>query len=625
MDKLTVKASIKRDSDGFENIDEFWESAEPVVPTPVKNVNDVLTKIGGVSEYDTSDEISDEEEISDNSTRFSYDTNQTIDMSMNTTVMEEDYDTDENVEGDGIQSVNTSKSSNDTNNSRNKSNVSSRRNSTKSVDSNVGGDDYDDANDDDDAGIDLDDNANANTSGATPISVMKSGGNSVTGSRRVSFGSPILHDQANTPYSTISSGNNSLASSGRRSSAGMSMDRSAASTPAISSSSRRSSVSSTRSGSDLESSMMTNLTTISTPGSMEFPRGRVLADETFVQHGDGDGDDDDNGAGSEDDSEEEATMDDSGFTTDDSLLRSAAKRTYREDSDEDEDHSVDSEEERHGPCRRSRRATKGQKFQFWKNERAVYERGSMIGFLQAEPTPKKPKRATVKCKGNGKRGGVTSKQLQFKEEPPLVPVKLPAGVNYLDRDKVEEMTVWDEAEKAVVDSGVICLNERVKPMMLRPAKNRPNSKKHLVGTAAQSFNVKETDFMSAWISGFVELPPHGIKDPEGVGDCSQVFFVSDCQDGALEFAMGDPQNANDWDDEKAQRLLLKSRDTFYVPPGNIYRLENHSSTKPCVIYWTIIKALSTYEPPLEEEEEEDISTTAATNKGVIAATAAKVH
>jgi hypothetical protein len=35
--------------------------------------------------------------------------------------------------------------------------------------------------------------------------------------------------------------------------------------------------------------------------------------------------------------------------------------------------------------------------------------------------------------------------------------------------------------------------------------------------------------------GFVVLPAGAIKDAEGVGDCSQVFFVSECQDGAGGF------------------------------------------------------------------------------------------
>ncbi len=61
----------------------------------------------------------------------------------------------------------------------------------------------------------------------------------------------------------------------------------------------------------------------------------------------------------------------------------------------------------------------------------------------------------------------------------------------------------------------------------------------------------------------------------------------------VEFGLADPAD-EDWNDRLAQRILLRQRDSFYVPPGNVYRLENHSSTKTSVIYWTIIKALSTY-------------------------------
>lgn len=34
--------------------------------------------------------------------------------------------------------------------------------------------------------------------------------------------------------------------------------------------------------------------------------------------------------------------------------------------------------------------------------------------------------------------------------------------------------------------------------------------------------------------GFVSLPPQAIKDAEGVGKYAQVFFISECQDNALE-------------------------------------------------------------------------------------------
>ena len=48
--------------------------------------------------------------------------------------------------------------------------------------------------------------------------------------------------------------------------------------------------------------------------------------------------------------------------------------------------------------------------------------------------------------------------------------------------------------------------------------------------------------MSGWISGFVELPPGAIKDAEGVGECAQVFFITDCQDDALEIGVADPSD-----------------------------------------------------------------------------------
>ena len=126
------------------------------------------------------------------------------------------------------------------------------------------------------------------------------------------------------------------------------------------------------------------------------------------------------------------------------------------------------------------------------------------------------------------------------------------------------------------------------------AKRPPGKDK--VGSAAQSFNVPEIPRqMSGWISGFVELPPQAIKDAEGVGECAQVFFISECQDGALELGIADPKEP-EWQDETAQRQLLNKGDSFFVPPGNIYRLENHSLSTACTIFWTIVK-------PIENSEE----------------------
>ena len=97
--------------------------------------------------------------------------------------------------------------------------------------------------------------------------------------------------------------------------------------------------------------------------------------------------------------------------------------------------------------------------------------------------------------------------------------------------------------------------------------------------------------MSGWISGYVVLPPGAIKDAEGVGECSQVFFIADCQDGGVELGIADPKEEV-WRDDIAQRVVMSSGDSFFVPPGNIYRLENHSTTSEAIIYWTIVKPLS---------------------------------
>ena len=68
----------------------------------------------------------------------------------------------------------------------------------------------------------------------------------------------------------------------------------------------------------------------------------------------------------------------------------------------------------------------------------------------------------------------------------------------------------------------------------------------------------------------MELPPGAIKDAEGVGSCSQVFFLASGQDDAVELGIADPA-VNEWVDSTAQRQLLKKGDSFCVPPGNFYR------------------------------------------------------
>lgn len=164
-------------------------------------------------------------------------------------------------------------------------------------------------------------------------------------SRRISFASPIM-DNSNTPNSNQSFGNNDNTGNDNTS-------LNANST--VLSTGRKSS-----SRSSLNNSILTQVSTISTPGSAEFTRGHIATDETYL---------DENNSDIVTSDEEEDIMNDSGFTTNDSLVASAMKRKVQRLNDSEED-----TDEEYGSARRSRRQTKGKRFQFWKNERVVYDK-----------------------------------------------------------------------------------------------------------------------------------------------------------------------------------------------------------------------------------------------------------
>ena len=125
-------------------------------------------------------------------------------------------------------------------------------------------------------------------------------------------------------------------------------------------------------------------------------------------------------------------------------------------------------------------------------------------------------------------------------------------------------------------------------------RKRKPSEGNVTGKAAQAFNISSNhDDYVGYIMGNLLLPPKGIKDSESVGPCAQTFTVCCCQPKALEVAYGDPDQPDDeLDAETAQRFLLGSGDMFRVPPGNTYRLENHSDTTECLLTWTIIRPRS---------------------------------
>lgn len=91
--------------------------------------------------------------------------------------------------------------------------------------------------------------------------------------------------------------------------------------------------------------------------------------------------------------------------------------------------------------------------------------------------------------------------------------------------------------------------------------------------------------------GNLTLPPKGIKDAESVGACAQTFTVVGGQPGAIEVAYADPEEEENGvlKADTAIRFLLSPGDMFRIPPGNCYRLQNHSKTTECFMTWTIIR------------------------------------
>jgi len=120
----------------------------------------------------------------------------------------------------------------------------------------------------------------------------------------------------------------------------------------------------------------------------------------------------------------------------------------------------------------------------------------------------------------------------------------------------------------------------------------------VVARAAQAFNIEpQNENMPGYICGCMEVPPLGIKEEEGVGPCSQVFNVGECQPKSVELAVADPEvNGGNFNPQNAVRFLLSKGDMFHIPAGNVYRVQNHSKTTDCILNWTIIRP-----PPRDDD------------------------
>ena len=124
-------------------------------------------------------------------------------------------------------------------------------------------------------------------------------------------------------------------------------------------------------------------------------------------------------------------------------------------------------------------------------------------------------------------------------------------------------------------------------------KARTRAEGKVVARAAQAFNIpqnEENENYVGYIMGHLAIPPKGIKDSESSVRCAHTFTVCHCQPNGLEVAYADPnEEEGSFDPDTAQRMLLNPGDMFRIPPGNCYRIQNHSTTMDCLLTWTIIK------------------------------------
>mmetsp|Transcript_10995 Transcript_10995/g.16624 ORF Transcript_10995/g.16624 Transcript_10995/m.16624 type:complete len:226 (+) Transcript_10995:4950-5627(+) len=212
------------------------------------------------------------------------------------------------------------------------------------------------------------------------------------------------------------------------------------------------------------------------------------------------------------------------------------------------------------------------------------------GILTAEPTPYKKRKRTTRLsdKEHDKDEDRKNKAKTDYTTKPFNSSKLRKKYNFGDG---QVMNVWNEAIRQVEERKICAFTEDLKGHEL-PATKREKGESKVFGLAAQAFNVATdpSTCLPGYITGNLVLPPRGIKDAEGVGICAQAFTVGDCQPNSVEIAIADPEvNGGKFEPNSAQRRLLTKGEMFHVPPGNIYRIENHSRKVACTLYWTIIK------------------------------------
>jgi centromere protein C len=140
---------------------------------------------------------------------------------------------------------------------------------------------------------------------------------------------------------------------------------------------------------------------------------------------------------------------------------------------------------------------------------------------------------------------------------------------------------------------VVARGSMLKLKELPPLKSRESSDGKVGAKAAHAFNIayEHNPVYPGYIMGKLHLPRKGVKVAENVGSCAQTFTILKGQRNSIEVAFADPRNMHSekMNPVTAHRFLLEPGDVFRVPPGNTYRLQNHSKLLDCDMTWTIIR------------------------------------
>ncbi|KAF4135808.1 hypothetical protein GN958_ATG15032 [Phytophthora infestans] len=233
---------------------------------------------------------------------------------------------------------------------------------------------------------------------------------------------------------------------------------------------------------------------------------------------------------------------------------------------------------------------------WFKSEHMVYER-TFVGVGTVMPTVvgverlghDSPTSKRTKAKPPSKRTN-SSRALTLKELPKDIQKRIVDS---------EWATLFDSQAGCMNDLNVICRSSEIRLRKL-PTEERGGAVVHAY--AGQSFNLFSPSPFARWISGRVVLPPGAWKEPEGVGQAVQLFYVTGCQPKSLELALG-PETDDDFIGSKhTTHFLLSPGDEFYVPAGNVYCVKNHSSSADCDLRFTILKPEA---PPMPDDNDSD--------------------